>query len=428
MISNQFAVLAIVASLVITGLAYLVLSSREGTSINILTPSLVMAVPAYYLLPFAYLKLFGVEGSNYAHVCVYSALAVETLAFVFAYMRTGDKVVRLPGVSSYSNFGLISLLCLGLGVLLYAPVIIEFREFILDPRQIYTRTRTGFGIQAFISSTFAYLAVILILFSKGSKKIKVLTILLATGLLSLHGSKGQVLSVISILLLYYVYVLGRRVTFARSMLVYVCAGMVVLLLFAATMSLGENAADALEAISKYSDYTRNAMLVIDSNFPLQYGRLTIESNTIGIVPRQLMPGKPKNFGTFALAEEFYPEWFDVDTGSPAFGVGVQYADFGVLSILYLGIMTALKGWLARIFVNRLALTKHPADFFMVVFLADISVFPTGVGWLLPEALLVAVFLRWASGIGAGKVYRERRQGAALMQPRALRQVDGGSSA
>jgi hypothetical protein len=200
------------------------------------------------------------------------------------------------------------------------------------------------------------------------------------------------------------------------------------LLFAATMSLGEDAADALEAISKYSDYTRNAMLVIDSHYPLQYGRLTIESNTLGVVPRQLMPGKPKNFGPFALAEEFYPEWFDSDTGSPAFGVGLQYADFGSWAIVYLALVAALRGWLARIFVNRLAFTKHPADFFMLVFLADISVFPTGVGWLLPEALLVTVFLRWVSGIGARKVYRERPQGTVLAQPQMLRQADGGSGA
>src|SRR4029077_9354143 len=138
--------------------------------------------------------------STYAHFCVYSALAVEPLAFVYAYIRTGDKVVRVPGASSYSNFGVVSLLCLSIGLLLYIPVLIQFSEFIFDPRQIYTQTRTGFGIRAFASSTLAYLAVILILFSKRSKTVKIFTILLATGLLSLHGSKGQVLSVISILL------------------------------------------------------------------------------------------------------------------------------------------------------------------------------------------------------------------------------------
>ena len=419
--------LIVLVSLLITVLAYLVLSKYEGSSINILTPSFVMAIPAFYLLPLVYLKLFGVEGTTYAHFYVYSVLAVEALAFVYAYTRTGNKVVRLPGVSSYSNFGLVSLLCLSIGVFLYAPVLIQFREFIFDPRQIYTQTRTGFGFEGFVSSTLAYVAVILILFSRRSKTAKAFTILLATGLLSLHGSKGQVLSVLLIFLLYYVYALGRKITFARAMVVYACTGVVLLLLFAATMSLGENAADALESISKYSDYTRNAMLVIDSDYPLQYGRLTIESNTLGLIPRQLMPGKPKNFGTFALAEEFYPESFDRDAGAPAFGVGTQYADFGSLAIIYLALCALFRGWLARVFVNRLKVTHHPSDFFVVAFLADIGLFPIGTGWLLPEALLLAILLRWISRIGARKVYREQQQGVVLA-PRMLRQADGGSSA
>jgi len=423
MISIYLVVFALGSSLIVAVLAYLALTKHDGSHINILTPSFITAIPALYLLPLVYLDLFGAEGSTYAHFYVYAALAVETVAFVYAYTSTGDKVVRLPGVSSYSNFGLVSFLCLGAGGLLYVPVLIEFREFIFDPRQIYIQTRTGFGTQAFVSSTLAYLAIILILFTKRSKIVKSLTILLAMGLLSLHGSKAQMLSVVLILLLYHVYVLGWKVTFARAMVVYACVGIIVLLFFAATMSLGENAADALEAISGYSDYTRNAMLVIDSHYPVQFGRLTIESNTLGVVPRQLMPGKPKNFGSFALAEEFYPEWFDRDTGSPAFGVGVQYADFGALAILYLGLMAALKGWLARIFVNRLKVTKHPSDFFMVVFLADISLFPIGIGWLLPEALLVALFIRFVSRIGAHTVFRETQKGTISVRPPMLQQAD-----
>jgi hypothetical protein len=419
--------LVVLASLLVTVAAYIVLSKREGTYLNILLPSLLVGVPAYYLFPLLYVGLFGVENSKYACFYVYLTLALETLTFVYAYTRTRDRVVCLPGVSSYSNFGLVSLLCLSIGVLLYVPVLIQFREFIFDPRQIYTQTRTGFGFQGFVSSTLAYVAVILILFSRRSKTAKAFTILLATGLLSLHGSKGQVLSLLLIFLLYYVYALGRKITFARAMVVYACTGVVLLLLFAVTMSLGENAADVLESISKYSDYTRNAMLVIDSNYPLQYGRLTIESNTLAFVPRQLMPDKPKNFGTFALAEEFYPKSFDRDEGAPAFGVGTQYADFGSLAIIYLVLCALFRGWLARVFVNRLKVTHHPSDFFMVAFLADIVLFPIGTGWLLPEALLLAIFLRWISRIGARKVYRERQQGVVLA-PRMLRQADGGSNA
>src|SRR6266481_4052770 len=121
-------VLTTTASFVIVVLAYFILSKREGSSINILTPSFVMTIPAFYLLPFVYFRLFGAGGSTYAHFYVYSALAVELLTFVYAYTRTGGKVVRLPGVSSYSNFGLVSMLSLSIGVLLYVPVLIQFSE------------------------------------------------------------------------------------------------------------------------------------------------------------------------------------------------------------------------------------------------------------------------------------------------------------
>ena len=75
---------------------------------------------------------------------------------------------------------------------------------------------------------------------------------------------------------------------------------------------------------------------------------------------------------FYLENQFYPESLDEDAGSPAFGVGVQYADFGVLAIGYLALMAAFRGWLAHIFVKRLRLTRHPADFIVLAFLADIS--------------------------------------------------------
>jgi oligosaccharide repeat unit polymerase len=416
----QLPVLVIGASLVVSLVAYGAMSRREGSYINILTPFFMTSIPAFYLLPLVYLDLFGAQTGTFSFEWVYSALAVEILLFVYAYSKTGCRIVKLPGFSSYSNFAATAFFCLFAGILLYLPVLIQFHDLILDPRQIYMQTRTGFGTQGFVSSTLAYLAVILILFSKRSKLLKACVITVATILLMLHGSKAQALSVLFILLLYYVYVLRRKVRLVRALLVTVGVVAVGLVLFAATMSLGEDMAEMLETVSQYSDYTRNAMLVVDSNYPRQWGRLTLESNVFAVVPRQLMPGKPKNFGAFALAEEFYPNWFDEDTGSPAFGVGIQYADFGPFAIVYLALAAAFKGWLARIFVNRLAMTNHPADFFMVVFLADVSVFPTGIGWLWPEALCVAVLLRFFSSVGAATAFRETVNTAIRVGPGALR--------
>jgi hypothetical protein len=149
------------------------------------------------------------------------------------------------------------------------------------------------------------------------------------------------------------------------------------------------------------------MLVIDSHFPLQYGRLTLEGHIFGRIPRVLMPSKPKNFGALYLDEQFFPGSLDRDNGAPDFGMGVQYADFGVLAIVYLAFFAAVRGWLARVFILRLRTTRHPADFLMVAFFANVTIFPVGaVGWLLPETLLTAILFRYASCIGAKKIYHE----------------------
>src|ERR1700722_1374492 len=125
-----------------------------------------------------------------------------------------------------------------------------------------------------------------------------------------------------------------------------------------------------------------------------------------------------------LDEEFYPDALDEDAGSPAFGIGVQYADFGFLAIFYLAFFAALKGWLARLFVTRLRVTRHPGDFVMVAFLADISLFPVGgAGWLLPETIIVALLLRLVSCAGADRVFRERIGVRGPITPR-LKPMDG----
>lgn len=408
--SLDFANITLAGSLLITVLAYVKLSRLEGSYVNIMLPALVISIPANYLFPYIYAYLFGIEASRYAFAYVYATLAVENVAFVYAYWRTRGRVFRLPVRFGYRNFGRLAWICIGLAVLLYVPLLLQFRESLLHPREIYAQTRTGFGVQFYISGTLSYLAIIFILFAKRSWVTKTVIVTAAMGILALHGSKGLVMYAVFLLILFQIYGKGKKVALVPTLLACLGMGVFVLALFATTMSLGEGAGEALEAISEYSDYTRNAMMVIDEHFPPQYGRLTMEAGTIALIPRVLMPSKPKNFGPMRLDEEFYPESMDLDQGAPSFGLGVQYADFGVLAIVYLALCGLFKGWLARMFVNRLKATQHPADFFMVAFLADLQLFPVGgAGWLLPEALLVAVALRFLSRVGAKSVYQEAQR-------------------
>jgi hypothetical protein len=408
MISLSLANSALIASLTVSLGTYIFVSKREGNYVNILTPTFIISIPGYYLLPLFFTNVFGTEASAYAYVYVYATLAVENVVFAYAYTRLTWRLLRVPFRYSYCNFDQLSFFLLGLSVLLYAPVLLQFPEYLLDPRQIYAHTRTGFGINFYISSAFAYLAVILIAFSGRSRAVKALVILAAGVVISLHGSKGQILSLVLLLALFEVYVRRRQLKFWPSLLLGLSLSFFTLLLFAATMTLGGSPVEVLEEISQYSDYTRNAMLLIDSHFPMQYGRLTLEGQIIGRIPRLLMPNKPKNFGALYLDDQFYPEYMDADAGAPDFGIGVQYADFGVFAILYLAVFAMLRGWLARVFVDRLRHSCHPADFSLVAFFAGLSLFPVGgVGWLLPEALAVGAFLCFASRIGADKLYRER---------------------
>jgi len=407
MISVGLADAVMLCSLAIAIGAYIFVSRREGSYVNILTPSALVGIPAFYLLPLIYIHLFQPEGTAYAYEYIYATLAVQNIAFAYFYIRTNGKLIRLPFRFGRANFWAFSIVCVILAGLVYVPILLEFPQYILNPRQIYAETRTGFGASSFTSATLAFLGVIFVLFSDRSRLRKGLVIAAALVVLSLHGSKGQILEAVFFMLFYFLYVKGKRFSLGAAVIGAAFVSGTVLLLFAASMTLGESPMEVVQSISEYSDYTRNDMLVIDSHLPPQFGRLVLESNTISVIPRVLMPSKPKNFGAFYLAEEFFPERFDADTGAPAFAIGVHYADFGWLAIVYLGCFSALTGWLARISVNRLRITHHPADLILVAFMADVTLFPVGGGgWFFPETLLVVLLVRYISCFGADTVYRE----------------------
>jgi hypothetical protein len=408
MISSGLADLILAASLIVSLVAYLLVARRERSFLHLMTPDYLVWIPASYILPAIYGHLFGTDASPFAFVYVYATMAVENLIFALVYLRPSKKVVALPFHFSYRNFTALAFLFLGLSFLVYAPILLEFPQYLLDPRQIYIQTRSGYGSSFFVSVALAYLSVIFVLFSGRSRWTKAAVIVGAMVVISLHGSKGAVVAVFFLVGLYEVYVRGIKVRLLPAMLAAVGMAVVLVGLFAATMSLQGSTLEALETIALYSDYTRNAMLVIDQKFPLQYGRLTLEGNVYAVIPRPLMPSKPKNFGALLLDEEFYPQIFDEDQGAPGFGVGVQYADFGVFAIVYLAVFAAFRGWLARIFVDRLSKTRHPADFVMVAFLGGVSLFNVGVGWMLPETVFVFLLVRYLSTWGPGPVYRERK--------------------
>lgn len=379
-------------SLLLVLAAYGFASHKEASFVNVFTPAILISVPAYYVLELLHIFYFGYSASVAAYVFCYTVYALSFVGVVFAYLKFSTVRLILPSVGKEQSIKYSAYVFLVLSLLLYVPVLSKHPDLIFSPREIYKQTRTGFGPSFFGSIMLAYVAFVLILFKKKRYRweLPFVSVVCAI-LLVLHGNKATLVTMLFIAMFYAVYVKGARVGFKRFLGYGLAFGVLVVSLFAVTLP-EDMRSDLLKGISAYSDYTRNAMLVIDSEMPVQLGRLTLENNVYAVVPRGLFPEKPKDFGTFYLAKTFYPEWFREDTGSPAFGIGVQYADFGPLSILYIILWAVMSGILLKIFVTRLRYYRNPADFVMVLFLAEVPLLQVGAGYLLIEHMILAVLV------------------------------------
>lgn len=387
-------ILIILGSLAVLAGSYAMVSVKDQSLFNILTPIYLTFVPGYYVLELVHIYFFGLSGSTFAYFFCYSAYALTFLVLALVYCRFPSVSLKLPFNVRHDIKLLPYLFMLG-SILVFLPVLIEFSEFILSPREIYIRTRTGYGHLYFVSNALLFIGFALILFKKSQFKFeKSLFFVIATGLCWLHGSKGTAITMIYMAMMYWVYVEGKKAGFWKFLLYAgsFAVALSTMFFFTSAGTEGEKV-NLLYNMSTYADYNRHAMMVIDDDPELTWGRLTMETAIYSRIPRVLYPDKPKDWGTFYLAKKYYPNWFEKETGSPSFGIlGVPFMDFGYLSILYLVLWSAITGLLLRMFVLRLQRYRSPSDFIIFLFLCNIVVIPSGVGYLLPEHLVLGFLL------------------------------------
>ncbi len=392
--------LIVLTSLGIAFFAYAMVVHRDKSFFCVLTPVYFTFIPGYYLFELIHIYFFGYSAQTSTYLFCYATYSLVFLFLALAYTYFPSYSLRLP-FNVRHEIRYMPYVVLAAAVLVYLPILIEYRDLILDPRAIYVRTRVGYGHMYFTSSALVFLAYILCLFKqrpfRGEKAL--FFMMCALWCLS-HGSKGQVVQLILIGLMFRVFVSGRTASFSTvvSYAAVFAIGLGSLFYFFSD-SLREGDVSLLAGVASYADYNRNAMMLIeDDDFELQYGKLTLEQAIYSRVPRLLYPAKPDDWGTFALARKYYPVWFEKKTGSASFGVlGVPFADFGHFAMLYLISWAVVTGVLLKIFMVRLKKYRDPSDFIMVLFLANVVVIPTGVGYTIPEhlflALLVSVLLR-----------------------------------
>ncbi|MGA8940215.1 MAG: hypothetical protein WB439_13720 [Acidobacteriaceae bacterium] len=384
----------ILISLCLVLAAYVNVSLHERSFVNAFTPALTFLLPADYLLELYHLWLFGPSASHFAYALIYACYAGTFCAFTLAYTTVDLPSFRLPfSAPSGTGSRYSSYVMLACALALYAPILIQFKGHLTDPRRIYELTRIGTGTYFFLSATLCYLALVIFLFKRRLSTAETTAFSIICMLfLWLHGSKNQMLLVVFILTTYWVYVRGWRVSFPKFLAFGSLLGGLGIGLFLITSPMLILGQEGLRGIASYSDYTRNGMLLIDSGLGPTYGTLTLQNELYSFIPRPLFPEKPRDFGSLYLAEYFYPYQFERAQGAPAFSYGTELADFGPLALPLLVLLNILAGVALRLFMNSLRRYKDPGSFTMVLFAMGLSIIPISANFLLPESMLLGIIV------------------------------------
>lgn len=381
-----------IAMFVIFGAATLWLfflySNKVGSVVNAITIFTgIKVVIEFVLEPLAYLlDLFSYD--------VRSMFMIYLLSFLgYAAFVTGILVTR-PLPNARRAFArpkyLIAAWMLLIGAwVLYAPVLIEFRYLLTEPRRIYELTRTGYGVYTFGSALLSFLAYIVFLMS--SRKRAVLFYVPLLALMAMKGAKGQFIALAAIYIIAKVYLEGFKYSLKKSFVYGAVAGVMLVYLFAFTYR--GQIDNIFVTIAEYSDYNRNGALVLQDGTAGEYGgRLTTETLWIPKVPRAIWPAKPKIFGEFRLAVQYFPEWFLQDQGSPSFGIGIYFADFSWFAFLLYPLIQFIAGYLLGVCLNRMVTAPSGFYFVMSVYLSGNNLLASGGGAYIVEHALIGLGL------------------------------------
>ncbi len=378
---------------------FLLYSQKVGSVLNAVTIYVVMKVVIEFVLePLAYsLNLFSYDFRSIFLIYLLSFLGYA--AFIIGLLITKQQwnPLRTFSRSGYLSFAWV---LLAAAWLFYAPVIIEFRDMITEPRRIYELTRTGYGIYTFGSALLSFLSYIVFLMS--TRKRQILFYLVIVLLMALKGSKGQFVVLISIAIIARVYLRGFKYSLTKSAIYGSITGVMLLYLFA--FNYRGQIDNVFITIAEYSDYNRNGAFVLQDDTAGQYnGIITLETLWIPKIPRAIWPDKPKMFGEFRLAMQYYPKWFLQDQGSPSFGIGMYFADFKWFAFLVYPLLQFLSGYLLGLCLNRLIVNPNVFYFVVSVYLSGSNLLSTGGGFYLVEHAVIGVMLMAMLGfLGVGR--------------------------
>lgn len=389
--------LIIVCSAIISIIVYIAISKYEKTYINFYTPMMIFIFPIEYILELYYIYYFGYSNTSYGYFFCYLLYSLKAvfLLIIYLFFRKNVSFNKYYGIYKY-NIRFSPYIFIGISFLLYLPILLEFKDIIFQPRQIYMATRLGYGLNYILSTTFFYIGFILLLVKEKTFTNKV-WIFFVIGIIFIyfHASKLQYIVLIFIMIYYSVYVLNKRYSIIKTLKYILIMVIIILSLFYSNYKDYSDDIDVdnlIMNVALYSDYNRNCMKVIDTFPDILYGKLTFEDYVYSRIPRQIFTDKPKDYGARYLTLYYYPEWFYSEAGDPIFGYGMQYADFRELTIFYIFISSIIDGVSICLSIKYMGSKYTIVSLFTLLTSTGVPIIITGTGGLLIETILLGLII------------------------------------
>ena len=271
----------ILISLLVFIFCYVLVSFYEKSLIHVLTPALFVFFPSYYVFELVYIYTadnMQVEHNSAGYVFFSFIYALSILMFSSGYVFSVKKKITLLSIRKISDscfcnaktYSFFAVLFSIISLFLYTPIIVEFSQYIASPRKIYELTRTGYGSSFFISILTSVLAILFSFYVYRKKKVlSLLVVFLNAVLIYLHGNKGPIIILFLSWLLYRRYIEEKSFSIKQLMIYGVSVSVVIIAFFYFTFQVELNS--ILEAMAGYSDYTRNAILLFNSDLSMQWG-------------------------------------------------------------------------------------------------------------------------------------------------------------
>jgi hypothetical protein len=279
--------------------------------------------------------------------------------FFVAYIL-GRKSVRLAdipeGVSYNGNTYLYLLLGISLLINLlfvgYSLAMYGVQGAFINPRDIYTTTRTGSGQIYYVVGIFFNLYVLLGLFVFRKK---LLHFIICSIFALPYGTKGKIFTIVIFNFVYFMFVHKNAKGFRKPLyfaLTVIGIPLIMIVAFWYT-SVGLEPSEVLRfAIGYGNDYENNFNELVNHfsvYFPHGYlnGKILFGDTIYPFIPRILWHGKPEIFGDIYLSYVVYPEATLMNVGAPSFGaLGQPYADFGFVGgLIQISIEQTILGYL-----------------------------------------------------------------------------------